>query len=55
MFLFRSERNETMIVNEAKSFPTNYTNRVGHLLTALLESIVNICLKESVFLVIFLL
>ena len=61
------ERNEPMIVNQAKSFPTsfpgslifpmrdpgnevesfpsNYTNRVGHLLTVLLQSIVNICLK----------
>ena len=44
MFLFRRERNEPMIVNQAKYFPSNYTNQVGHLLTALLQSIVNICL-----------
>ena len=43
MFLFGRERNEAVIVNQAKSFPSNYTNRVGHLLTALLQSIVNTC------------
>ena len=45
MLLFRRERNEPMMVNQAKFFPSNYTNRVVHLLTAFLQSIVNICLK----------
>ena len=45
MFAFRRERNEPMMVNQAKFFPSNYTNQVVHLLTALLQSIVNICFK----------
>ena len=41
MFLFRRERNEPMTVNQEKFFPSNYINQVGHLLTALLQSTVN--------------
>ena len=52
MFLSRRERNEPMMVNEAKFFPSNYTNQVVYLSTALLQSIVNIC---SEFFVMFLL
>ena len=34
--------NEHVIVNQAKFFPSNYTNQVVHLFTALSRSIVNI-------------
>ena len=43
MVPFRRERNEPVMVNQAKFFPSNYTNEVVYLLTALLQSIVNIC------------
>ena len=43
MFLFRREMNESVMVNQEKFFPNNYTNRVVHISTALLQSIVNIC------------
>ena len=35
--------NEPLMTNKAKFFPSNYTNRVVHLFTALLQRIVNIC------------
>ena len=41
--LKEGKENEPMMVNKAKCFPSNYTNRVVHLFTALLQSIVNIC------------
>ena len=42
---FRGERNEPLMVNQAKFFQGNYTNRVVHLFTAFLPlaSIVNMC------------
>ena len=43
MFLFRRERNDPMMINQAKCFSSNYTNRVVHLFTAFLQSIVNMC------------
>ena len=43
MFPFRRERNEPVMVNQAKLFPSNYTNEVVYLFTALSQSIVNIC------------
>ena len=45
MLLFRREINEPMMVNQAKFFPSNSINRGVHLLTALLQSIVDICLN----------
>ena len=41
MFPFRRERNEPMMVNQAKFFPCIYTDRVVHIFTALVQSIVN--------------
>ena len=41
--LKEGKENEPMMANKAKIFPSNYTNRVVHLFTALLQSIVNIC------------
>ena len=38
MFFFIREMNEPVMVNQAKLFPSNYTNRVVHLFTALLQS-----------------
>ena len=38
-----TEENEPMMANKAKFFSSNYTSRVVHLVTALLQSIVNIC------------
>ena len=34
--------NEPAMVNQAKLFPSNYTNRVVHLFTALLQGIVHL-------------
>ena len=39
--IFIRETNEPVMVNQAKLFPSNYTNRVVHLFTALLQSIVH--------------
>ena len=48
MLPFKRERNEPLMVNrQAKFFPSNYTNRVVHLFTAVLQSIVNICLSND--------
>ena len=44
-----------MMANKAKFFPSNYTNRVVHLFTALLQSIVNIYVKTNILLIMFLL
>ena len=41
--LLAGKENEPMMANKAKFFPSNYTNRVVHLFTALLQIIVNIC------------
>ena len=43
MFLSIREMNEPVVVNQAKLFPSYYTNRVVHLFTILLQSIVHIC------------
>ena len=43
MFFFIREMNEPVMVNQAKLFPSNYTNRVVRLFTALLQSIAHIC------------
>ena len=43
MLLFIREMNEPVVVNQAKLFPSYYTNRVVHLFTILLQSIVHIC------------
>ena len=40
MFSFRNKRNEPLMVNQAKFFPSNYTNRVVHLFKALLHNLV---------------
>ena len=42
---FRScrEINEPVMINQAKLPPSIYTNRVVHLFTVLLQSIVHIC------------
>ena len=43
LFFFIREINEPVVVNQAKLFPSNYTNRIVHLFTALLQGIVHIC------------
>ena len=43
MFLFIREMNEPVMVNQAKLLPSNYTNRVVRLFTALLQGIAHIC------------
>ena len=43
MFLSIREMNEPGVVNQAKLFPSYYTNRVVHLFTILLQSILHIC------------
>ena len=43
MVLFIREMNESVMVNQAKLFPSNYANRVVRLFTALLQGIVHIC------------
>ena len=47
MLLFIEEMNEPVMVNQAKFFPSNYTNRVVHLFIALLQSLSLIMLKLS--------
>ena len=39
MFFVIRKITEPMMINQAKLFPSNYTNRVVHLSTALLQSI----------------
>ena len=43
MVPFGRERDEPVMVNQAKFFPSNHTNEIVHLFTALSQSIVNIC------------
>ena len=53
--LFIRKINEPVMVNQAKLFPSNYTNRVVHLCTDLPQDVVDICSNYSIFLVMFLL